>query len=391
MAETRLLSPATKVNIALLCIGFLVFVAIRATEYLTLTVGLIAAAIILAYLLWGPVKNVELLFTRMGLKRPGLRRTLSIITVYLLMFALVILAMVRLIPPLANEVKDFAQELPTYLGKLEQPVQPAGPLIQKSVQERQKQQVGNTVTAVNKVTISRPTSPTSMPIVSATTNLALQKTTEIYKQYASRLGAFILDIGTSTLASVVFALTTLILVFYFLQDGRGLKEGFVYLMPQESEAGVSDFLARLHVQFYNFIKGQAVISVLSGSLMYILLMLLDLKYSLLLGVFFGLASIVPVIGPWLGLIPIILLLAFGTHPTYIIQVLLYGGIFYLIKTYWFWPLLVNRRYDIHPIIFILTFVACLKIVGFLGILISFPLASIIGVWLEGLKRPVSPE
>jgi predicted PurR-regulated permease PerM len=156
-------------------------------------------------------------------------------------------------------------------------------------------------------------------------------------------------------------------------------------MPSHLETPVAEFLERLHMQFYRFVKGQVLMSLISGSLVYLLLHLLDIKYALLLGLSFGLVSILPVIGPWLGLIPITLILAFSNHLMYILQVLLFAGIFYLVKTYWLWPKLVDRRFNIHPIIFILTFLACLKLVGYLGILLSFPLASLLGVWFDVLR------
>jgi predicted PurR-regulated permease PerM len=116
--------------------------------------------------------------------------------------------------------------------------------------------------------------------------------------------------------------------------------------------------------------------------MYAALLMLGVKYALLLGVILGGVSILPVIGPWLGLLPIIAVVEMGGNPIHVLPVLLVAGCFYLIKAYWLWPKLVSRKFDLHPILFILTFLMCTKIMGFSGIFLSFPLASVVGVWMD---------
>jgi predicted PurR-regulated permease PerM len=79
------------------------------------------------------------------------------------------------------------------------------------------------------------------------------------------------------------------------------------------------------------------------------------------------------------------ILAFSSHPNDILQVLLVTGLFYILKTYWLWPKLIHRRYDVHPILFILTFLVCIKLTGALGMLLAFPLASVLAAFAHTLK------
>jgi predicted PurR-regulated permease PerM len=216
--------------------------------------------------------------------------------------------------------------------------------------------------------------------------MAIQKLVANYKQYLSKLGSVILGLGEMTLNGLIYMLTTLVLVFYLLHDGKSIKNGLVDLVPSSNEASVDRFLNRLHRQFHGIIKGQIFMSFLAGMLLYLVLMTMGVTYALLLGILFGVASILPVIGPWIGLIPIIGIIAFSGHPIDILQVLLITGLFYITKTYWLWPKLLNRSHDVHPILFILAFVICLKLVGFLGLLLSFPLASILSVAFQTLQE-----
>jgi predicted PurR-regulated permease PerM len=386
-----LFSPITQINLALLCIAFLGFVMIELTEFLTSIVIMLASSLILTYLLLGPIRLIEMklqtILPKSDRLPPTLKRTLSIVLVYLIFLGLFAVAILRVVPTLNMEIREFAHDLPVYLAKLELSTGSIGATTPPSLETRhweQKQQVGihslrQTITQVrqHKIRKSR--------ILAVTTRLAIQKLATLYSQYASRMGNFLLDLGTTTLSSLVYALTTLVLVFYLLHDGKDLQTGFIALMPTRSEAWVSRFLQRIHVQFYSIVRGQALMSIISGSLIFLILTLLQVKYALLLGVAFGLVSILPVLGPWLGLIPIVVLLSINGHPLDILQVLLFLGLFYLIKTYWLWPKILHKKFDIHPILFIITFLACLQIVGFLGILLSFPLTSIFAAALEMLK------
>jgi predicted PurR-regulated permease PerM len=372
-----LISPASRVNLIILCSGFLLFCLLMLIDYLTSISGMVAGSLILAYLLLGPVHFIE---DRLpALRIPAhLQRTVSIILVYLLFLGMIAVAVIRVAPTLSMQIREFAHEVPSYISQMEDsPADGAS----KSRRLSEMIQRGST----NGTNATPPSAAKQSRIAAATSEMAIRKLIGIYQRYASRAGSLLLDVGTSTLSGLVYGLTTLVLVFILLHDGAGLKRGFVNLMPSHLETPVAEFMERLHVQFYRFVKGQVLMSLISGSLVYLLLYLLDIKYALLLGLSFGLVSILPVIGPWLGLIPITLILAFSNHLMYILQVLLFAGIFYLVKTYWLWPKLVDRRFNIHPIIFILTFLACLKLVGYLGILLSFPLASLLGVWFDVLR------
>jgi predicted PurR-regulated permease PerM len=374
--ETGLFSPLTQINLILLCIGFLIFILLRLTEFLTSTVVMLASALLLTYLLLGPVRAIEAslhaVFSKQRRISSTLRRTIAIICVYVLFLGVLAVSAIRIVPTLTLQIKEFTHDIPTYLSKVE-----------TSTQAAATQPPPNTPSQV--LPSSQPPLPQKDKLIATTTRLAVQKVAVIYREYAANLGNFLLDIGATTLSGLVYTLTTLVLVFYLLHDGKGLKEGFVNLMPVRSEAWVNRFLHRIHVQFYGIVKGQVLMSFLSGGILYLLLSLLGIKYPLLLAIFFGLVSILPVIGPWMGLLPIIFILAFNGHALYIIHLLLTTGLFYLIKAYWLWPKVLYKKFDIHPILFILTFLVCLKMVGYLGLLLSFPLAALLGVAVEMLK------
>lgn len=398
-------SPLTRLNLVILCIIALIYGALVLTEFLPSIIAMLAASLIVTYLLLGPVRGLENLLKKILPQKwnvpSSLRRALSIILVYLLCFGFLLLGILRIAIPLSVQFKAFAKELPAHISKVgtTQPTQlhpPYRQVIQQTLLEETVNTAGETqISTQTKVSVKRsvPQSPKTR-ILTATSELIVQKISLLSKNYAAKLGRYVLDIGTTTFNGLIYTLTTLVLVFYLLHDGKAIQRGLVELMPTRHEAFAEQFLNHLHKQFYTVVKGQVLMSVLSGGALYCLLLIIGVKYALLLGVVFGAASILPVIGPWLGLIPTIVIIEVSPNPINILPVLLVAGLFYLTKAYWLWPKLISRKFNIHPILFILTFLVCIKVMGFPGVFLSFPLASILGVWMEFQKarhRRLTPQ
>jgi predicted PurR-regulated permease PerM len=391
-----LFSPLTRLNLFVLCLVFLAYVGISLTELLPAIIAMLAASLILTYLLLTPVQLLEAFLSSLFSKHKkipvGMSRILAITLVYLSGLALFALIILQIATPLSIQMKDFAKDIPQHLNKANMDNRNNGNLI-KPQQTADKSMVASAVVltapghhaglAVSGAPLRQATAQSSKArILSGTRTLVTQKFTGIFKNYAAKLGRYVLDVGTTALSSMIYILTTLVLTFYLLLDGKTLQQGLINLMPNRHEAAAKQFLTRLHRQFYTVVKGQVLMSFLSGSLMYAALLMLGVKYALLLGVILGGVSILPVIGPWLGLLPIIAVVEMGGNPIHVLPVLLVAGCFYLIKAYWLWPKLVSRKFDLHPILFILTFLMCTKIMGFSGIFLSFPLASVVGVWMD---------
>lgn len=364
---TGLISPATRVNVALLCVGFLAFVLLWLAQSLTAVFSMLALALLLTYLLLGPVRFVETRLYRLLPKSrrmsAGLRRTLAVICVYVAFLGSCGLAVLQGAPTLSLQVEEFAREMPGYLTTLDSYI--------TRLEQNFHPKIAN---GASKSESNRSASARSG-------RFSAEKLRDLSRKVAHVL----LNIGAGTISGFVYILTSLVLAFYLLSDGTLLRNGLINLMPSDQEEGMGRFLLRTHMQLYNLVKAQALMSILSGGMIYLLLLILQVKFALLLGVFFGLASILPIIGPWLGLLPLMLILALGGHPLYISHVLLAAGLFHIIKAYWLWPKILHDRFNIHPVLFIITFLVGLNAVGWAGILLAFPFACLLGVALDMLK------
>lgn len=155
------------------------------------------------------------------------------------------------------------------------------------------------------------------------------------------------------LKNVVEIVILPVLAFYFLIDGRKLKHEFISLAPRhrirETLRAVNDFNRIMRA----FVAGQFILCVLAGAVVGLGLALLQVKYPIILGVLAGITRAIPIIGPIIGGIPIILLTVatkgFGVG----LAVLGFFTFLHFAESKFIMPLLIGDRMELHPVVIIL--------------------------------------
>ncbi len=357
--STPELLNAVRVMITVLMVIALNYGLILLVDQLTSIFAVLGATLMLNYILLPPVDwlqfRLEKLFTPLSqtvFKRPPKLRAVSILLVYILMLVSIALVVIKTSPVLTHQVQDFSNDLPRYSKKLE--------------------------TGLDNLTFQMP----SVESIDAAVNRIIPKAPAKSKNFrlkdlAANTVDSVIRLGTQTLATVIYTFTTLVMVFYLLLDGPRIKAGFVGLLPIAMQRKADHYLAAIHSVFRFFIKSQIILSLLVGAYLLVLLTLLDVKYAIFLSIVFAAASIVPVIGPWFGFLPLLFVTLFGNHPLNLIWILVFTAAYYLLKEYWLFPRLFQNQFEIHPVIIILTFLAGVQLAGPAGLLLAFPLACVL--------------
>jgi predicted PurR-regulated permease PerM len=192
-----------------------------------------------------------------------------------------------------------------------------------------------------------------------------------------------------------------VLAFYFLIDARKLKHEFIGLVPRSKLSETMRIVNEFNRIMRAFITGQVILCVLAGVVVGVGLAALGVKYPMVMGVLAGITRAIPIIGPILGGIPIILLtLATKGVPT-ALGVLGFFTFLHFAESKFIMPLLIGDRMELHPVVIIVVLVAGGEIGGLLiggslgallGMFFAAPVASIVRVmvrryWL-GLRRGV---
>ncbi len=133
-------------------------------------------------------------------------------------------------------------------------------------------------------------------------------------------------------------------------------------------------------------QGQLVLAVIVGILVYLGLMILGVPYALLLAVLAGLFEIIPIFGPILAAIPGIAVALTHGGPT---EALLVLGLYVIVQQFeahLIYPVVVKKVVGVPPLLVILALIVGYELAGFLGILLSVPIAGAIQEFVSDVDR-----
>ncbi len=208
---------------------------------------------------------------------------------------------------------------------------------------------------------------------------------------AQQIGA---EVGTKVLESaknIVEVVVLPVLAFYFLIDGRKLKHEFVSLVPGRYLRETMRMIGEFNRIMRAFVVGQVILCTLAGVVIGLVLWILGVKYPFVMGVLAGVTRAIPIIGPIIGGIPIILLTLATKGPGTALAVLAFFTFLHFAESKFIMPLLIGDRMELHPVVIIVVLVAGGEIGGLLiggsigsllGMFFAAPLASIVRIMIR---------
>jgi predicted PurR-regulated permease PerM len=126
--------------------------------------------------------------------------------------------------------------------------------------------------------------------------------------------------------------------------------------------------------------------VIVGSLNYIGLTLIGIKYALPLAVLAGLLEVVPNLGPTIAAIPAVLV-GFSQSPFLGVSALAVAVLVQQLENNLIVPLVMKKAVGLNPIITLMAFIIGGKLAGVLGVLLSVPVVVVLKTFfLEFLNK-----
>ena len=132
-------------------------------------------------------------------------------------------------------------------------------------------------------------------------------------------------------------------------------------------------LALLGKRLQGWIKGLLLSMVTVAVLVTVSLSLLGVPYALLLGVVSGVAEIVPIIGPWVGAVPAVVVAFVDDSTTGLWTIGIMLAI-QQVESQLITPLVMSRAAEVHPFVTLFSVLLFGSLFGFLGVLLALPLA-----------------
>lgn len=199
--------------------------------------------------------------------------------------------------------------------------------------------------------------------------------------------------------NVVDVVVGIIISIYLMKDKNfflGLWRKFLHLtLPQKGNAVLTETLGDINAVLSKFIRGALLDSLFVAILSSIGLSILGLEAAVFIGVFAGIANIIPYFGPVLGMIPAFLMGIYtGGFWHGVVAVLILLAV-QQIDSNIIYPKVVGTSTGLHPLMVLLSVSVFGYFGGIIGMLLAVPIAGIIQVfvlkWANSREKSIKKE
>lgn len=196
---------------------------------------------------------------------------------------------------------------------------------------------------------------------------------DIGVQIVERSVAFVTGGVTNVLSYIVVPFW----LFFVLKDRDEGARAFYRMFPPSVRDDVRVMMHQANRVLGSYIRAQLLLASATGVVTAVGLTLFGIKFSLILGVINAVANLIPVLGPMLGGIPILVVTA-ATRPGWdVLWVFLFLFITQNLKDYILVPRIQGQAVNLHPAVILVLLVIAGHIAGFWGLLVAVPVAAVL--------------
>ncbi len=294
---------------------------------------LIYLAILFAVVIGPAIVFVQRL--HIGTWRPG--RALSVVLILAAGLILLTIFFLFALPPIFSDLQGFARDLPTKAQRLYDRLH-------------------------------------DIPLLSRIDFAALE-------QHATEALGGAIGLVKGVAGGVFAFFTWLIITAYFILDGERALHWFLSLFPAAKRPRLEQTALAAEKRASKWLLGQALLMLILGCLSLLVFWILHVKYFYALGVFCGLANIVPIVGPIVSVGLAVIVAAFDSW-TKAALVLVFYLVYQQVENAFLTPRIMKSTVDLPPLAVIIALVLGGAIAGIIGALVAVPTAALIAVILD---------
>ncbi|PSA19341.1 AI-2E family transporter [Listeria monocytogenes] len=299
----------------------------------------VAAPIILAgisYYLFNPIID--------WLEKHKWKRGWAIALLYLVIIGLLILLFSFVIPAVKDQIVSLFKSFPGYWDQI---TQKFDEFSRSSLFDQIKDKLNTNMSDIMK-TLST-------------------KGTSVINSAISSIGSIV-----GTVTEVVLAIvTTPLVLFYLLKDGKKLPDFLLKMLPVNGRAHTRQVLGEANHQISSYIRGQIIVSLCIGILLFIGYLIIGLPYALTLAIIAACTSIVPYLGPAIAITPAIII-AIVTSPWLLIKLIIVWCVVQLLEGKFISPQVMGKTLKVHPITILFVILVAGNLFGVLGVIFAVP-------------------
>ncbi len=341
----RIFSPFQQFLITWLLILVTGWVTLLALSYVGELISILLTAALVAFLLNYAVAAVE----------PFLPRTVAAILVYLVAAVAVVLIALTLAPPIFNQGRQLATNLPSLLEESQ--------LRLASFQDW---------SIAHKL-------PFDVRI------LASQLLARVQEQ-AEDIASTGLGLVVGTFNWFIDLILILVISFYMLIDGERVWRSLTSILSSKIREGLTQSLQR---NLQRFVTGQLLLGLFMATTLTLTFWALRVPFFLLFAVFIGLMEVIPFVGATLGIATVVTVVAFIDW-WLALEVLGIALALQQIKDNLIAPRIMGKLTGLSPVIIFVSLLLGAKVGGLLGVILAIPLTGVVKSLTEIVLDPTLP-
>ena len=217
------------------------------------------------------------------------------------------------------------------------------------------------------------------PIVEAAQGLVRDNLNDVLAE-APRLAVTLL----SASGNLIYVVLVPILSFFLLRDGRRLRDTLLGILPLSRSAG-EQLLEDTHRLLLQYMRALLYLCGATLIMFSVVFTAMGVPYGLLLAVIAFPLEFVPVVGPLVAAVTIIVVSALSGY-AHVWWVIIFVGVFRLFQDYVLSPHLMSEGVELHPLLVIFGILAGGEIGGIAGIFLSIPILAMARLGYYGLVR-----
>jgi predicted PurR-regulated permease PerM len=270
-------------------------------------------------------------------------RWLSILLIYVALVVVIFFAVYVLIPPITEQVSQLMNNFPFYTEKVSSAIEY---LKNFSAQHGVLKELDSGVSAI--------------------------------KDNLSQILGSVFSTVASVFGGIVSFFVVLVITFYMTVEETALKRTITFILPEKYHPFTLQLINKVQRKIGDWLKGQLLLSLILGILVYVGLLILGVQYALVLAVVAAIGEFIPYLGPVIAAIPAIFL-TFAESPLKGVFVLILYVIIQQIENQILVPKVMQRVVGLNPIISIIALLVGAKIAGIVGVILAIPVATAISV------------
>ena len=330
------------IAVSVLIIGVVIFcIYMIRGAFVPFVIGLI-----LIYLFNPFLELIEKILPINHKTRPRLTRLIAVTIVAVLLVTLITTAFVLIIPSLVNQSSELIKVLPELLAN-----------IVASFDSWTRQYIQDIPIGIRDQIDSS---------LANAGEMIIQAISEIL----SRTAVAVVNALTMVLGLVVLPL----FIFYGLKDKEIIRTSVIGFFPADIQIHVVHVFRIIDRILGAYVRAQAAIAVFVGIIIAAGLTLLDVDYGLVLGLIAGIFELIPIVGSYLGAVPVAIIVLATDPDKFIWVALLYlvvqafqGGILA--------PRIQSSAMKVHPILFLVSIMIGSEIAGLWGVILGPPVVA----------------